>query len=367
MKKRCAKCRRDMDAELFICPHCGAIYGEPVHRYKQVRDRIHVPWRKLVAALIAVLIICVAVFAWEPLTERIFSPWFGDDMYVPVGDSVGYSVKVVNQHGGPIEGAVVLFTSEKSDEIMRAETDESGYASILHNRDKTLRAQVIGWPADMNCNIPEPLAFGNQTHLTLILSTYHLGLIPATTTPSDTQPTRRELAVRVVDSRGNPVEGAHVATDPYSSTGARQTHLSDENGFCYFQVTGACYAQLQLLPNHYYSDWQRYALGEEDTELTITVFDINEVQPADGKAVYTVALRSEDGKPIYKSSVILNCTVDGVPQIIQTYTNEDGTVSFLCDCSDEITADVYLVKGAKQYAVQLRFQNGETFVEWTFY
>lgn len=68
--------------------------------------------------------------------------------------------------------------------------------------------------------------------------------------------------------------------------------------------------------------------------------------------------------PSKNASVTLEYSLDGERRKTVGYTNEDGTVSFLCDRTDDITADIYFVIAPKQYATQLKFENGETYIEY---
>ena len=297
MTKRCTKCRKPMEAERFICPHCGAIYGAPVYHYKHARKHKTISPKTLRAVLASVLMILLVMLAWKPLLEWFFPETLPDDGNAVIDDITSYCVKVVDQNEKPINGAVVEFSSENLANSILTETDKSGIAYIFLHRDNTVRAEVIGWPTDIDCFAPDPVIFGSDNYRIVTLHTYHLGGLPTTVTSSQTQ--QREIKVTVLDTLGTPVPGVELVAGQFNISFSQRS-VSDENGCCTFLLAGGCNVRLNMLPEGYYSDWQTYPVDDSQTELTVIVYGKEDVPAQEGKAVYTVALRMENGNAIKK-------------------------------------------------------------------
>ena len=218
--KKCGRCRREFDKELFICPHCGAIYDVP--------QPISSPYRRKNLPL-RVLTIVVAIVAWLALIGLVLGRIFDDEhTKVPtiptvtttsptiptttVTEMPSFTFYFVDENGNPVPGVQGKLARVGHGEAPAAVvSDVDGRICFEYERAEDILSYVLqiisvpeGYHDDaIGYHIPE----ASEDSMTVTITTI--------------QPIR--FTVKVMDEDGNPL--------PASSS---RIFCNEINFFCRF-------------------------------------------------------------------------------------------------------------------------------------
>ena len=326
MQKRCQICRKKVSGDLFICPHCGAILGEPVLRPVPVRvPRQKLPRNKkhrnapflgwLPPVLLILLLICVVFILPKHLNYLLY------DLDLSTTEPTQTTSTPLVTYHVQVKGGSRSTLSDVQIEVYLGDalvqtciTGDYGKASFTLPENDNYRLRLR--------NLPLKYSYYNESDFTFQDGQQELVITleqkPITYT------------VKVVDRQGNPVPGADILI--YCAKSHVQTTGAD--GTCSVQsryVPDGYFARIVSLPAGYYSEQMIFDFERDSTQLVITLLTPEDL-PAEGKTIYTVYVVDEYGQPvanidlqyyIYVGSVMVKC-YGGT-------TNGEGTYAFLAD------------------------------------
>lgn len=297
VEKKCEKCHKKVSHELFVCPHCGAILGQPLQEFKPLkqtkkpeqpkksRNLPSLTWLGPVVML--VLVVMLAVYL-----PRYLKGTTPDPETTVTTDTITTPARIVTYHvnlesrGREIFKYILIEVYRDSNFMMACQTNETGMASFDLPESNDYQLRLVGLP------IKYDLSYGDtffsfapgQRDLTITLSNLP---VPYT--------------VKVVNQKGEPLAGTGLC---FWGT-EEQSLVTGEDGCCtffdFYQKDGYR-VSFDFLSTGYTSQIDRYYFPDGTVELEITLIDIAETVP-EGQQLYTVWVLDDYGQPVLNSWV----------------------------------------------------------------
>lgn len=296
--KKCNRCRKQFDDALFLCPHCGAIYGDP-----DIKNKRSLPfkplraWQKRLFVAIAVLVAMIAV--GMPVATFLFSMWDAPaSTTIPStmpAKQYRYVMQVTDVNGEPIPSAQVIFSRNiaihtSAGQNYAATTNVEGLAECILSDAGVLYAWVASAPEEYDLTAEVMALYpqeGSQKPIALSLPYQN----------------RNPFTIHVVDSDGNPVPGISYRYG-ILQIGLEMTGETDANGCIYipreaYDDLSQFYISILSVPSIYDPAAVGTYLPEAgDQDYTITL-------PPKPKVVYTVTVMDTNGNPMKDVGVAL--------------------------------------------------------------
>lgn len=292
MHKQCQKCRKKVSDELFICPHCGAILGEPVrkalpaakvHKERKTRRSISLPW--LGPVLMIFVIVSMALILPKYLKD-LTQTTPTDPTKQTVGPMVTYSVQVKVSNRSTLQGVLIeIYLGDRM--IDCCVTGLNGKASFTLPEGDDYRLKLCDLPVEYRMNYGDsyfPIPEGQQDFVIAL----------------EDKPV--SYVVKVVNQAGEPLPGTCLYF--HKDSGA-VTGVTDENGSCTFEAPYRVIGYgvtFKYLTTGYVTDGREYRFDEESNELVIPLTAIEDTV-SDGEEVYTLRVVDEYGQPVSDTMV----------------------------------------------------------------
>lgn len=331
MQKQCQKCRKKVSDELFICPHCGAILGDPVRKPAPVPKRAKAPKERkprrshafawIGPVLMLLVVVSLALMLPKYLRQSASNTETTAPTYTTNAPLVTYNVQVKASDRTTMKGVMIeIYLGDRM--IDSCITGQYGKASFTlpQNADYRLRLkelptkyQIIYGETDFT--FPE-----GQQDLIISLENKPIPYI-----------------VKVVNEDGEPLQGACVKF--YKPVTSSTQMITDEYGCCVFEAlyleTGY-FVRFHYPPTGYAYILQEFHFDEGSNELVIMLPTIGETV-SDGKVLYTVRVVDEYGQPV-TNTLVYALEDDPYAAITGSYNigasgslNQDGWFAFVGD------------------------------------
>lgn len=330
--KRCEKCRRNMDDSLFICPHCGAIYGEPVYHKHTTqpadKKRILTPVLALLCVMILVILVALGGFRKK--------------------ETVAYSVRVLDLYENPIQGIRIEFRID-GDLAGCVITDNDGLASIQARSHANVTAAVS------DNHLQEWIVEGKRV-ITLVpdsLSTIYLSLISGEPILIE----MHEYSITIINDIHADMEHVKVTFLNAKNQNPHVYTLDSANRATHTFTKTEEPAQVQIFGVNYRYPDGVYTMSLYLSDIVeITELDLEGILPQ--KRTYTVKVIDNDGNPVADALVAFANT--------NPLARPKAEQNILCTVStDETGTCTYTDYDARSYyAYVLSLPNGY-YCDWT--
>lgn len=198
-------------------------------------------------------------------------------------------IRVVDENGTPIPGAVVQAIAGEAIPIISKFTDEKGQAALHLSADIPYQVRVSSLPKEYKHLTYSPV-FVDRMVNEITIRPFE-DIVPYTINFHDQE-------------TGKPIAGVQIAVSYYFTGKEAQYYTSDENGVITFEsadINSSVYLRIASLPDDYTtvdSESMKYI-------LTKNIRTINIRMKYDGKVAYKVFLRDEKGNPVAETSMTI--------------------------------------------------------------
>lgn len=297
MDVKCARCKKVITSDDFICPHCGLILGDPVSYATAVNQKRvgeqkrRFSWRWMLSALL-VLVLAAAVGIGAYFVRRQQAGMTGTT-------SPSTTVPAPTQTTAPLTVYTVQVRTEKKSEL-------DGTCIHIYSGDQELYSSQVGSEGTATFVLPE--SDGYTVKLTQLPIQYQVNYEDVFFSFEDGQQDLLvyledkpvPLTIKFVNSSGEPIPGVGLIF--YSSGEEEQQQVSDASGCCTFltkygdgnQMTHSAY--ITFVPNGYYVRTPNFGFHKDRLEFEIELLTYAEVG-IDPNDVYTVRVVDEYGEP----------------------------------------------------------------------
>ncbi len=306
MPNKCPKCKAVLQSEDFICPECGHILGDPVHRVLAPRPnharRQHSTRLSFICLAVSILLFVISVLL-------VCFGRQGNIFQRP--EDVGYTVRVLTQDSDPVVGAVIQLLDAEAQPIQEQTTDDNGCVAFVVSSDIHVSATIKSVPQDdASSYTPEFGIYAFKEDRTLQIDLWYNGYTYAPYKPEDL------FTVVVLDQYLRPVEGVGLLLSSNSNLDSGFSGYTDQDGsyrFC--KIThGSGYidhVQIISVPEGYFlSSSTIYTLPENRNVLYVRV------QKSDSLIIWPptvyatiITVKDQFGEPVSGVIVRMGATV----------------------------------------------------------
>lgn len=314
MDKICARCGFKMHEDDFLCPECGAIFGEPVYvpprreapKTDETQPQKQKKW--FIAIPIAITVVLVALLLLDPFSVDQHgsdvpsgssaisaSPQESSSGSIPEIPASTFSVTVVDGAGKPLQGIDV--TLRYAD--ITVTTDENGVALFV----VTKLMASNNWFVSLS-NVPAGFYYQSEYSFPVAEKCQ---LITLYCSEGDPLPDNIEYTVKVVDENNDPVKDVAVyfgAITPLSSAVNDVTAITDSSGEVKVEIYEdlSVYVTILFVPNGYSNATVNqilyFAKGSREMTITLTKEEL-------GSSYYMLRLIDQNGDPVAFAEVCL--------------------------------------------------------------
>ena len=347
MQKRCQNCRKKVSDDLFICPHCGAIFGQPalkikplpkVKKPKKQLEMPYIPWLGSVLLLVVVIALALVLprFLKGPGLNMESTPSADMTTTAPM---VTYHLQVVTSGRHPVKNTVV---EVYLDSVLATicQTGEDGKTSFNLPQSDNYQIRLVGLPAKYDLNYRDTWFAFPQGQQELTITLVHKPV---------------PYIVKVVNWAGEPLPGASVQFASFTDV---VTLVTDETGCCTFEAIyqdSGYYVNFKYLPTGYGKESDIYYFDKGSNELVITLLPVEEMVP-DGKVLYTVYVTDDYGQPV--ADTLIYSESGDFFEYYSGRTNQDGWFSFIG--SKDQTFSIWIPSFVDYSDISFQFEEGST-------
>ena len=355
MERKCFRCKKTIANDDFICPHCGAILGDPISYSDTAKSSgkiksKHIKHWAMIALLAAAAVAVALAVCWCVKT------WTGQPPAVSTGPS-GTTIPTPPQTTAPLTVYTAHFQTESN-------TSLTGALAHVYLADQLIYTGTLDKNGDVTFILPE--GEGYSIRLTELPAQYQVNYTDVEFPFPDggqvlfvtLEDKPIAFKIRVVNSAGQPLPGTGII---FSSTGDElRQEVTDSDGYCTFVAkyeNGHNTATVNFVPNGYVDTSQTvtFSGGRLEAEIKLPTFEENGFEPKD---IYTVRVLDEYGEPA--SSVILSIVGNGLLIDVSVYvmgrTNLEGCFSFIGH--DDFQYSVTVLQNADYYDTVFSFDPG---------
>ena len=355
MERKCYKCKNTITSDDFICPHCGAIIGDPIAyaaalKTQKSKNSYCIRWT-VAAMLVIALIAVVCTIGW--CVRSYFR------QQTPTISTAPTTIPTQPQTTAPLTVYTARFKTE-------AKTDLSGSVAHVYLDEQLIYSGEVDKNGDVTFILPE--REGYSIRLTELPVQYQVNYNDAIFSFAEGERylyvTLEEkpvpYTVKIVNRAGEPLPGTGITF--YSSGKDPQQQITDDTGCCTFMAdyaTGNCSAYVLFAPNGYIPN-SSAGFASNSLEATITLWTYEEMGFASDD-IYTVQVVDEFDAPISNVSLsVVGKATDVDADILGTNvsgtTNMDGCFTFVGYGS--MVWEIKILKNTDYYDTVFHFDAG---------
>ncbi len=253
-------------------------------------------------------------------------------------------IRVVDENGNPISGAVVQAIAGEAIPIISKFTDENGQAALHLSAGIPYQVRVSSLPKEYKHLTYSPV-FVDQMVKEITIHPFE-DITPYTINFYDQE-------------TGKPIAGVQIAVSYYSTGREAQYYTSDENGVITFEsadINSSVYLWIASLPDYYTtvdSESMKYCLTKNIRTINIRMI-------YDGKIAYKVFLEDEKGNSVAQAS--MSIWLGGTSYEVKT--DDNGFCSFRLSSDKVLDIDFvtlknppYLYRDYEVYSIEIKEDN----------